>query len=565
MVIFGVDSDDYGELNMKRVTIFVVVLLCLISISVQAEWGPDDLEGKGDFFSIAQIADTQYLASLYPANYRNWAYNLNPDAFQIMTDWIVSHKEQYNFKFVTHVGDITQDSGDPQEMSFAWNCSKTLRDNGIPFLYALGNHDYGYKRGGPSPARKTHNYTAFFNSTMYRDLYNNQTDYCEWGGDYWGSYNSYVTFETNGYKFIVITVQFFANSTTWQWCNETLTNHSDYHAIIVTHGAMDHNDNWLASGEGSVTAYDDHADSLCTSTTGETFYNGDDQWEHVYQWHDNIMLFLCGHIGHSQSSCTGLDIDSLGNYRSLWTAYRNDTVHPSAQTGNFDVKVHSRMIDFTRSDNNDPPTYRNGGNGTLSWYEIHPDNNTILVRTYKVNESQWYNSTNPTFGDGTWEKFNITYDFSLPGGRAIHNAPETSHPTPANGSTDNNITINWSVYLEDDDGDLMNYTLECNNSQTISDDDVGNGTYNFTLSGLSYNTTYTVWVNVTDDYNTTNDWFDFTTKDAPASHTYSRYCIEYYRPIDDGTGSTIFAIIGFLIFLSAIGLIIAVFKIRGIL
>jgi len=169
------------------------------------------------------------------------------------------------------------------------------------------------------------------------------------------------------------------------------------------------------------------------------------------------------------------------------------------------------------------------------------------------------------FNDGGINKHG--YNFTLPFRFEFKtkSAPIVSHESPTNNSIDNNISLWWNCSIDDPEGNSFNYTIQCNNSQNVSQDGVTNGTKSLSLSGLSYNTTYTVWVNTTDGHNETRDVFTFDTRDAPASHTYSRYCIEYYRPIDDGTGSTIFMIIGFLIFISAIGLIIAVFKIRGIL
>jgi len=53
--------------------------------------------------------------------------------------------------------------------------------------------------------------------------------------------------------------------------------------------------------------------------------------------------------------------------------------------------------------------------------------------------------------------------------------------------------------------------IECNNTQFNSSNGDVNGTKHLSLSGLAYNTTYTVWVNATDGYDWTREWFQFTT------------------------------------------------------
>ena len=70
--------------------------------------------------------------------------------------------------------------------------------------------------------------------------------------------------------------------------------------------------------------------------------------------------------------------------------------------------------------------------------------------------------------------------------------------------------------IEDPDGDLMNIYFEVSNGDSYSITPITNGTWPVFLSILDYDTTYTVWVNVTDIPcgNQTREWFTFTTQDA---------------------------------------------------
>ncbi len=115
--------------------------------------------------------------------------------------------------------------------------------------------------------------------------------------------------------------------------------------------------------------------------------------------------------------------------------------------------------------------------------------------------------------------FNATYNVWSSGVEANamteeNHLPALSDETPENGTTGLNLSFTWSVAIEDQEGDNMDYTIECDSGATTSGSSVGNGTYSLEVSGLEYGTQYTVWVNVTDGYNHTRDWYVFTARQA---------------------------------------------------
>ncbi len=98
---------------------------------------------------------------------------------------------------------------------------------------------------------------------------------------------------------------------------------------------------------------------------------------------------------------------------------------------------------------------------------------------------------------------------------AQNNSPVFGSPTPANESTNQPLSFTWSIPINDTEGDVFNWSIECSNGQSNSSDDDSNGTKSIPLSGLLYSTLYTVWVNATDPEgsgNYTREWFTFTTK-----------------------------------------------------
>jgi hypothetical protein len=127
--------------------------------------------------------------------------------------------------------------------------------------------------------------------------------------------------------------------------------------------------------------------------------------------------------------------------------------------------------------------------------------------TYKV----WVNATDPA-GSGLYTRRWYTFHTkaSLP--------PVFGTPDPTNNSMDNPLSFTWSIPISDPEGDLFSWSIQCSNGQTSSANGASNGTKTLSLSGLSYSSTYKVWVNATDPIGSglfTRKWYDFTTKEEP--------------------------------------------------
>ncbi|HVQ00874.1 MAG TPA: aryl-sulfate sulfotransferase, partial [Candidatus Thermoplasmatota archaeon] len=119
---------------------------------------------------------------------------------------------------------------------------------------------------------------------------------------------------------------------------------------------------------------------------------------------------------------------------------------------------------------------------------------------------QWTNPyPSPSFND----VFKIDY---LP---PAQQPPVFGTPTPANGSTNKPLSLTWSIPINDPNDDQFSWTIQCSDGQTSSGTNATNGNKTLTLSGLSYATTYKVWVNATDPDGSglyTRRWYTFTTK-----------------------------------------------------
>jgi len=91
-------------------------------------------------------------------------------------------------------------------------------------------------------------------------------------------------------------------------------------------------------------------------------------------------------------------------------------------------------------------------------------------------------------------------------------APSSTNSSPVNNSPDQELSITWAINISAPNGDVFNWSITCSNGNTNNSNDDSGGVKNLTITGLNYNTTYTVWVNATDSYNWTKEWFNFTTR-----------------------------------------------------
>ena len=103
-----------------------------------------------------------------------------------------------------------------------------------------------------------------------------------------------------------------------------------------------------------------------------------------------------------------------------------------------------------------------------------------------------------------------------------NNCPSSSSLSIANKSTDVSISVGfWNVSISDSDGNNTNGSIECSNGDNTTWSDLGNGTRSLSLSTLSYDTNYTVWLNYTDGNVSCsmNESYWFTTAANPISYS----------------------------------------------
>lgn len=88
-------------------------------------------------YVLTVIPDTQY----YTETYRQ------AEIFFSQTNWIADHYNEYNIKFVAHVGDLVRHAYSKTQFEFTDKAMKVLDDAGIAYGVTTGNHDVNGNMG----------------------------------------------------------------------------------------------------------------------------------------------------------------------------------------------------------------------------------------------------------------------------------------------------------------------------------------------------------------------------------------------------------------------------------
>src|SRR5438105_15677573 len=133
---------------LQRYFPLVIVLALLLSGSIKAQ-APTPV----DEFTIVALPDTQFYSSL------------NPQIFAAQTQWIAHHVQDQNIKLVVGLGDIVDGGGDVTQWQNA-DAAVRLLDGRVPYMMAIGNHDYDQNNPAGRTA-STKNFNAFFGPGRY--------------------------------------------------------------------------------------------------------------------------------------------------------------------------------------------------------------------------------------------------------------------------------------------------------------------------------------------------------------------------------------------------------------
>jgi len=291
-------------------------------------------------FTVAVIPDTQGYVLDYP------------EIFTQQVQWILDNKEELNIKFVIHLGDLINMIrlwGADEEIEAEWvnaDTSMSLLDGEIPYILAIGNHDYENCNSGVPifPTDADARELTFFDDHFPVSRF---SGYDWFGGGYSDGTmrNSYSYFEVDDQEFMVMSLEFLFDDTVMAWAADILDANTDKHVIIVTHQYVSDQsaiDGLLGGDYYNFPSYN----------------NPEDMWDDLFSDYSNISLIVGGHFVNDGVGRVIYYIDGQPINQCL-SNYQGPTIEPM------------------------------GGNGWLRYYEFDMGNNEIEAVTYSPYLSQY--------------------------------------------------------------------------------------------------------------------------------------------------------------------------------
>jgi hypothetical protein len=485
-------------------------------------------------------------------NFKDWKISnddkINSVAIENLSDIIDNQEYWVNGSY----GDATNSSGgnswipDGKEITDSYqifndtqckirNCIRDYTSNhNVSYVLLVGNKNYmpprmvrTYAHSGPSG--------SWYNVTHASDMYFSCLDYCMnnntnslWmennfdPGIYWADVSSWDEIDW-GFDVTVGRVPASTITEVDRFINKTKaytqSPHSLYHKYnIIANKDSDNNICTLVWDE-CADEFASNQSFLGNSTINQTTWsNLDDYCNGIIDGYDGFSVIH--HAGHGGTLWNPYSVSNQNN-----SQIPNFVYTEGCDSGNFGDDTNSRAENWMSDDGSIFAGIMNSAFGWFTastWYgeelwsqmfnetrgiknlnfaKAHDDAREEVGYTAHSVCPMIYKETN-FFGDPALEY--VWYE-PLP-----NNPPVISNETPANESTAVSTSITYQVNITDPNDDLIDWSIECSNGQSNSATDDTSGIKTLSLT-LSETTTYTIWVNASDDEETTLDIFTFTT------------------------------------------------------
>lgn len=418
--------------------ILLIVALILTFCSNRVIFGQEE-------FVIVALPDTQH--------YVNASYH---GIFTSQTQWIVNNVSSMNIVFVTHEGDIVDNSVDQTQWNYA-NESMSRLDGIVPYGVSPGNHD-------------------MYTSTRRAPLYNSTFPYTRFDGghyddqDDWDNNNNYQLFSAGGVDWIILQLEYYPRIEVITWADGILKANADRIAIITTHAYLD--------------------------VDGTRLSQGADIWNVLVHNNNNVCLILCGHM-HSEARRT--DIVNGREVHQLLADYQDE---PNGGNGWLRIMRFVPTEDKVYVETYSPYLHHYDTDGD-SQFSLHlvmgdaDDVDNVANNDIPVKGTIAGNYTDTQSSDDVYE----TITERLSGGKPSNRYSYLEHKWTFNVSTGDSTTFNVEAY-KTADGDGDNFILAYSTDdyiyhdllmvgKTIDDDSIQS-------CPLPVSTTGTVYIRVKD-------------------------------------------------------------------
>lgn len=280
-------------------------------------------------FTLVFLPDTQFYSQDYPSTWTS------------QTNWIVNNKSSLNIQAVIGEGDVVDDDLTAQWDNADAGIAVLDTDGTIPYLLAIGNHDYdGSDGSGTAKSRATTGFNALLPQSRY-------TSQSWWNGDFYEASkteNAYLLLTIGSVDYIIISLEFGPRDGVLTWANGLLSTYSTRRAIVVSHGIVYY--------DGSFTTVGDDYNASDYTLDGD-INDGIQVYDSLKQ-NENLWLISSGHqiSGSNPIGARRLDVATPGN------------------------TVHSFVANYQQ--------ITNGGNGYLRLLKVYPSKKYAEALTYST-------------------------------------------------------------------------------------------------------------------------------------------------------------------------------------
>jgi hypothetical protein len=289
------------------VTLAAVATIAVFRMTVSAQ-------SSGADFTIIVMPDPQNETEFFP------------QVLNSQTQWIAANRQALNIQMVLTEGDNVNDGASTSQMQNLDAAFRVLDNAGVPYLLAIGNHDYnGFN---PKASRNLSGFNQWFGPGRYSGK-----SYFRGNFPSGSNANSYGVLTINGQQYLFLMLEYRPTSASLDWAESILAANPGKEAMVVDHSFV------LKNGKREDLC--DNQDMPAGNATGQ------EVWSRLRKY--NVIMVLSGHF----TGGSGARRADLADNGSL---------------------VNQLFADYQ--------DYSNGGNGWLRIITFHPSSNSISVQTY---------------------------------------------------------------------------------------------------------------------------------------------------------------------------------------
>ncbi len=283
-------------LTLFFATVLLISALCF-SVSAKIEKMPADWVGE-DEFTIVSIHNTSKLLGGLK----------DPESLEDLMYWIEDHKESYNIKYVSFVGQLTAQSNTSsinRELAFEQAKNDTKQHEEIEALQRsasiLGEAGISY---GLSYAPYDYINRGFFRENLFTEYFPlDEMIQEDMEVQEYTSENFAVSFFHNEVPYMIVQLEIWPRTTTLEWFDTLMKDNQDKRVIIYTTSFLDHKGEmytmweWKASDKYVPSYAKDYTTNVKGYNLGNLDHplDGDGLWNHHFKNYDNIMAVVSGH------------------------------------------------------------------------------------------------------------------------------------------------------------------------------------------------------------------------------------------------------------------------------